>query len=380
MMNWRVALSDIDLGTSEMEAVMDVLSSRWLSMGAITQAFEQEFASAHGVPEAIAVSSGTAALHIAALLMELGPDDEVIVPSLSFVASAAVVALSGARPVFADVKGSDDLTIDPHDVARLITSRTRAIVVMHYGGYAADMAALLALARQHDVLIIEDAAHAPLVCSKAGMLGTVGDIGCFSFFATKNMTTGEGGMLVLRDPELRRKARLLRSHCMTTTSWDKHKGRSSSYDVIGAGLNYRPTDIAAAMGRVQLTKLPQARQRRQELVRQYRSLLSEEPDIGLPFHQREHESAHHLFPILLPPGVVREDFQHRLAEEGIQSSVHYPPTHLFEYYRHHNGSSYRSLPVTEDIAAREVSLPLHACLTEEQVDWIARTVLRRLKR
>lgn len=373
-MDWRVVLFDVDIGDEEIAAVVQVLHSGWLSMGAVTAAFEQAFADAHEVPSAVAVSSGTAALHLAALALGLGPGDEVIMPSLTFVASAATVLLTGARPVFADIKGPHDLTLDPEDVAQRITPRTRAIVAMHYGGYAADMAALAALARQHDLRLIEDAAHAPQVRTAQGMLGTLGDIGCFSFFSTKNMTTGEGGMVVARDPDMLSRMRAMRAHCMTASSWDKHHGRASGYDVDGVGLNYRPTDISSALGRVQLGKLRTDRERRTALVQQYRTLLADVPELELPFTDRDGDSAHHLFPVLLLDGLERSVLQEQLKAAGIQSSVHYPPIHLFSYYRRQCGGQPGSLPRTEDVAARLVSLPLHVRMTEQQVELVARTV------
>jgi dTDP-4-amino-4,6-dideoxygalactose transaminase len=378
--NWQVVLFDIDLNEAEIQAVTAVLTSRWIAMGAITAAFEDEFAAALGVSQAVAVSSGTAALHLAVQALGLGPSDEVIVPSLSFVASAATVALTGARPVFAEVCGAHNLTLDPADVARRITPRTRAIVAMHYGGYPADMVALQALARRHGLALIEDAAHAPVVRTPQGMLGTIGDIGCFSFFATKNIAMGEGGMVVARDEALLRRIRAMRAHCMTSSSWDKHHGRASSYDVNGLGLNYRPTDIGAAIGRVQLTKLHADRQQRHRLIKTYMDQLQGIPGIRLPFSDYAGDSAYHLLPIILAPEMSRELLQHELKGAGIQSSVHYPPTHLFSYYR--DVYQYRDgdLPVTEAVAAREVSLPLHVRMTADQVLFVTQTIRRIMER
>ena len=373
-MQWNVPLFDIHIDQTDIEAVTQVLASRWLSMGAITRLFEQEFAEQLHCQDAVAVSSGTAALHLAVMALDLGVDDEVIIPSLSFVASAAVVALAGARPVFAEVKSSQDLTIDPEHVAELITPRTRALVVMHYGGYSANMEALLALAHKHGLVVIEDAAHAPIVQGSQGMLGTLSDIGCFSFFSTKNMTTGEGGMIVARDPEMLSKIRMLRSHCMTTSSWEKHKGRASSYDVTGFGLNYRTTDIASALGRVQLQKLAQDRQRRRELVQIYQNQLAQLPEVVIPFANWEGDSAYHLFVIILPKSIQRSMLQAQLKERGIQSSVHYPPTHLFSIYQQNYGYRAGSLPLTENIAERILTLPLHVNLTHEQTYYVADTV------
>lgn len=368
---WRVTLSDLVIDESEVEAVASVLRSRWLSAGPVTRAFERDFAGVHGVDDAVAVSSGTAALHLAVLALGIGPGDEVIVPSLSFVSAAAVVALSGGTPVFADVKDACDLTIDPADVERRVTPRTKAIVAMHFGGFAADMDGILAVARRHGLAVIEDAAHAPGVRTPAGALGTIGDIGCFSFFATKNVATGEGGMVVARDPSVLAKIRTLRSHCMTTTSWDKQQGRPAGYDVTGLGLNYRPTEMSSALGRVQLARLPFDRRRRADLTTRYRRLLAELPGVDLPFFGHHGDSAYHLMPMLLPPGVERDCFQETLKAHRIQSSVHYPVSHLFSHYRETYGYGPGDLPVSEDVAAREVSLPLHARMRESDVDLVS---------
>ncbi|HEX8582660.1 MAG TPA: DegT/DnrJ/EryC1/StrS family aminotransferase [Acidimicrobiales bacterium] len=369
--DWRVTLSDLVIDENEVEAVAAVLRSRWLSAGPVTRAFEREFAAVHGVEDAVAVSSGTAALHLAMLALGIGPGDEVIVPSLSFVSAAAVVALCGGTPVFADVADTCDLTVDPADVARRVTPRTKAIVAMHFGGFAADMDGILAVARRHGLAVVEDAAHAPGVRTGAGALGTIGDIGCFSFFATKNVATGEGGMVVARDPSVLARIRQLRSHCMTTSSWDKQQGRPAGYDVVGLGLNYRPTEMSSALGRVQLSRLPDDRRRRCDLTTRYRRLLAELPGVDLPFFHRTGDSAYHLMPLLLPDGVDRECFQEQLKRHRIQSSVHYPPSHLFSHYQAAYGYQPGDLPVTEDVAAREVTLPLHARMRESDVDLVA---------
>lgn len=378
--DWRVTLADIVVDETEIEAVAAVLRSRWLSAGPVTRAFEEDFAELHGAADAVAVSSGTAALHLAVLALGIGPGDEVIVPSLSFVAGAAVVALQGATPVFADIRHDCDPTIDPADVERRITPRTRAIMATHFGGFAADLAGIKAVAERHGLAVIEDAAHAPGVRGPLGALGTVGDVGCFSFFATKNVTTGEGGMVLARDPQVLARVRALRSHCMTTSSWDKQQGRPAGYDVVGLGLNYRPTEVSSAMGRVQLDRLPADRVRRRDLTTRYRRLLAELPGADLPFFAYEGDSAYHLMPLLLPSGVDREAFQAYLRDHRIQSSVHYPPSHLFSHYRSTYGCAPGDLPVTEDVAAREVSLPLHARMNEADVDLVAGTAAIALAR
>jgi dTDP-4-amino-4,6-dideoxygalactose transaminase len=230
-MNWRVPLSDIDFDVEEEQAVLEVVRSRWLSMGAVTHEFEGEFAAFTGAKHALAVTNGTAALHLACLAAGLGPGDEVIVPSLTFVATANAVRYTGAEPVFADIESLDWLTIAPAAIEACITPRTRAILVMHYAGYACDMPAILEIAGRHNLSVLEDAAHA--VGSELGgrRLGTWGSIGCYSFFSNKNMTTGEGGMLVTEDDALAERLRVLRSHGMTSLSWDRHQGHAWSCPV-----------------------------------------------------------------------------------------------------------------------------------------------------
>jgi len=377
-MNWRVVLFDLTVGQEEIDAVTNVLRSRWLAMGQETKEFELAFAATLGVDEAVAVSSGTAALHIAALSLGLGQGDEVIVPSLSFVATASTVAMTGARPLFADIQGMHDLTIDPDEIVRLVTPHTKAIIVMHYGGFPANMAAVLKIAREHRLKVIEDAAHSPLVQTPQGMLGTLGDIGCFSFFATKNITMGEGGMLVAKDPAVLQRARALRSHYMTSSSWDKQQGRDSEYDVKGLGFNYRPTDLAAAIGRAQLQKWTSDRRQRRLITQVYHHQLRSLPGIQLPYAGYTGDSAYHLLPIVLPPNCDRSMIQARLREAGIQSSVHYPPIHLFQYYQATYGCRPDMLIRTETVAARQLSLPIHARMQAADAEFVVQTLKQAL--
>lgn len=370
-----MTLADTVIGDEEIEAVSRVLRSGWLSSGPEVAAFEAEFAAALGVSRATAVSSGTAALHLALLALGVGPDDEVIVPSLTFVASASTVVLAGARPVFCDIRSESDLTLDPDHVARLLTPRTRAIVAMHYGGWSADLPALRDLADEAGVALVEDAAHAPILAGPGGMRGTVADVGCFSFFATKNLTTGEGGMVVARDPDLLDRARLLRSHAMTV-GWDRQKGRIGSYDVVDFGLNYRLTEVAAAIGRVQLTRLGTDRASRGAVDASYRRSLAALP-LRTPFDATL-PSAHHLFPVILAPGADRDRVQRMLAEARVQTSVHFPPVHLFSAYRRRFGTGEGDLPRTEHIASRLLSLPLHANLMAADVELVVEALGRAL--
>ena len=373
-------VADATVGAAEADAVLEVLRSRWLSAGARTRAFEQEFARALGVPDAVAVSSGTAALHLAMLALGISAGDEVIMPSLSFVGAAEVVALAGAVPVFADVRSERDLTVDPGDVSRLVTSRTKAIVAMHYGGFPADLVRLRAIADHHGVALVEDAAHAPVVRAGDRTVGAVGDLGCFSFHAAKNITTGEGGMVVGSDAGLLARVRAMRSHCLSVTTEDRMRTGEAHYDVTGVGLNYRPTEISSALGRVQLAKLADDRARRRAVCASYRAALRDHPDVVVPFADRVGDSAHHLFVILVPPGVRRDRLRAGLAAEGIQTSVHYPPTHLFSFYRRTFASARRPLPVTERVAPRLLTLPMHARMSDDDAVLVGRAVTSLLDR
>ncbi|MBN2117187.1 MAG: DegT/DnrJ/EryC1/StrS family aminotransferase [Anaerolineales bacterium] len=372
-MNWRVPLADIDFGPEEEAAVIGVLRSRWLSMGSVTQEFQQEFAAFTGAKHCLAVANGTAALHLACLALGAGPGDEVIVPSLTFVATANAVRYTGAVPVFADIESLDWLTISPAAIEACITERTRAILVMHYAGFACNMPAILEIARRHQLKVIEDAAHAIGSELEGRMLGTWGDIGCYSFFPNKNMTTGEGGMLATDDDALAERLRILRSHGMTSLSWDRHQGRASTYDVVDLGYNYRIDEMRSALGRVQLKKLSSNNQRRKHLTTLYRELLAElAPDLHIPFHERRGAPCYHIMPVLLPAGADRFRFMEGMKAEGVQTSIHYPPVHQFHIYQQDGFRGRNALTLTEEAAEREVTLPLYPTMQDEQVEWVAR--------
>jgi dTDP-4-amino-4,6-dideoxygalactose transaminase len=378
-MNWRIPLADLDFGAEEEAAVLDVLRRRWLTMGAVTTQFEEEFAALVGVPHALAVTNCTAALHLAGVALGWQAGDEIIVPSLTFVATANAVRYTGATPVFADVSGFSDFGLSPDDLAAKITPRTKAIIVMHYGGYACDMPRIMEIARQHGLDVVEDAAHAPDAWLDGRALGTWGTIGCYSFFSNKNMTTGEGGMMVTTDAAVAEKLRLLRSHGMTTLTWDRHRGHAFSYDVIAPGYNYRIDEIRAALGRVQLGKLAANNERRRMLDQVYiNALQAEVPDLTVPYSNHPSVSACHIRPVLLPPGADRQLFMERLKERGIQTSIHYPPVHQFQYYQASVNGNAPSLPLTEEIARREVTLPLYPGMTPGDVEMVISAVAEAL--
>ncbi|MEJ5223392.1 MAG: DegT/DnrJ/EryC1/StrS family aminotransferase [Anaerolineales bacterium] len=365
-MTWRIPLSDISFGPEEMQAVQEVLQSGWLTMGNVTQDFETAFAQYTGAKYALAVTNCTAGLHMACLAVGLKPGDEAIVPALTFVATANAVRYTGATPVFADITSENNLNISVESIEACITERTRAIIVVHYGGYACDMPRIMDLAHKHGLKVIEDAAHAAGAWLDERHLGTWGDIGCYSFFSNKNMTTGEGGMVTTNDDALREKLRLLRSHGMTSLTWDRHKGHAWSYDVVELGYNYRIDEIRAALGNAQLKKLDGFNARRRELVKCYRDALQElVPDVVVPFEAHPGVTAAHIMPILLPEGVERRVFMERMKTEGIQTSIHYPPIHHFSAYSPQY--AYLELPLTDSVVKREVTLPLYPKLSEDDV-------------
>ena len=370
-MDWRVPLADVNLGPEELEAVSAVIRSGWLTMGSVTQAFEQEYAQSTGSLHALAVTNATAALHLACLALGIGPGDEVILPSLTFVASANAIGYTGAMPVFADIESPDWLCLSPRAVEAAITEKTKAIMVVHYAGYACDMPAILEIARQHKLSVIEDAAHAVGASLDGKALGTWGSVGCFSFFGNKNLTTAEGGMLVTDDPEIAQKVRVLRSHGMTTLTWDRFKGHASTYDVVAQGYNYRMDELRSALGREQLKRIPAGNARRGELLNLYRELLGQEvPAIRVPFTQERGQSSYHIMPVLLPSGADKHAFMERMKAQGIQTSWHYPPAHRFSVYKDAYASRPNPLPVTDEVAQREVTLPLYPTMTDEQVAWV----------
>jgi dTDP-4-amino-4,6-dideoxygalactose transaminase len=375
---WRVPLSDIRVDAELLEAGGEALASGWWSMGPRVERFEEAFAEFTGARHALAVSNGTAALHLALLALGCGPGDEVVLPSLNFVAAANSVAAVGATPVFCDILGADDLNLDPADLEAALGPRTKAVILLHYGGYACDVERVLAVAARRGVAVIEDAAHGLGARWNGRALGTVGAIGCFSFFSNKNMPVGEGGAVVTDDDELAASIRLLRSHGMTTLTWERHKGHASGYDVVRAGFNYRFDELRAAVALVQLGRLESANEARRRHAAQYRAALDGREQISLPFSgdERQASSAHHLAVAILPAGVSRAEVRARMQEDGIQTSVHYPPIHTFSLY---SAGVARPLPRTDGLGARILTLPLYPHLSEEQVGLVCESLLRGIR-
>jgi dTDP-4-amino-4,6-dideoxygalactose transaminase len=372
---WKIPLADVTLRPELADAAAGVVASGWWSMGPKVAEFEAAFADALEARHALAVSNGTAALHLALLAIDCGPGDEVILPSLTFVAAANMIRRVGATPVFCDIVGGGDLNLDPEDVNRAVSPATKAVLVLHYGGFACDMDSVLEIARTNGIRVIEDSAHAPGSRWNGRSCGTIGDIGCFSFFSNKNLAIGEGGMVTTDDDELADRLRLLRSHGMTTLTWDRHRGHASTYDVVVPGLNYRLDEIRAAMGLVQLRFLSEENTARARLARLYGEALDGVNGFAMAFSDRlgDTSSAHHLAVALVPDAASRDRIRAELVERRIQTSVHYPPIHGFSAYRDLEPS--RSLPRTDDAAGRLLTLPLFARMTDEQLRLVVDALL-----
>lgn len=366
-------VSEPSLGRSEKAALAKVIDSGWITMGDRVRAFEQAFAETHQVADAVAVSSCTTGLHLAMEALGIGPRDEVLVPSLTFVATANSVVYAGATPVFVDIESLDVPLISRADAAAKCTARTKAVVVMHYGGYLVDGAAWREFARERGLYLIEDAAHA------AGLdrPGVFGDAAVFSFFGNKNMTTAEGGMVVARDEGVLAKVRQMRSHGITSGTVQRLASHVVTYDVTMLGYNYRMDELRASIGLVQLKNLKRWNDKRRALTNTYRRLLAQHcSGVAVPFSQPRASSCH-ILPVLLPEGVDRQVVVGRMWDAGIQTSMHYPPIHKFSWYRARFPSL--RLPRTEEYCRRELTLPLHPKLTDLDVDLIVRALARALK-
>lgn len=378
-MDWKVQLFKLNFDHREPEAVAEVLKGGWITMGQKTLDFEAAYARQLGEgARCLAVSNGTAALHIGVLALGVGPGDEVIAPGLTFIADLNVVKMSGAEPVVVDVKDvNSDWAMDPADIEAKITPRTKAVMIVHYAGYACDMDAICAICKKHNLPLIEDCAHAPGGEYKGRKLGTFGDVSCWSFFTNKNLSVGEGGMVVTRSDELYQKCKNLRSHGMTVASFDRMKGRASTYDVAEPGLNYRIDEMRAALGLVQLDKLPAANAQRKVLTERYFANLDSEAKVTIPFrHFDRGTPTYHIMPILLAEGVDRQAVIAKLTEQGVQASVHYPFIPGFTAYQGVKGGEILSKAMI--ISERELTLPLYPTMTIEQVDYVCESLKKAL--
>ncbi|MFC1812450.1 DegT/DnrJ/EryC1/StrS family aminotransferase [Thermodesulfobacteriota bacterium] len=413
-MNWKIPLSDIDFGPEEEEAVLRVLRSKWLTMGSETEAFEKEFAEHIGVRHAIAVSNGTAALHLSMLALDIGPGDAVIQPAVNFVAAANMTTAVGATPVFTDIISMEEPTISPDSIRDRLNAlsssdaaKPKAIVVMHYGGYPCRMDEIKTICDEHNLVLIEDACHGiggaynQKKLSKNGnqtndkdtfpLLGSIGDAGCFSFFSNKNLATGEGGMVATNQDDIADKIRLLRSHGMTTLTWERYRGHAATYDVSCHGYNYRSDEIRSAIGCEQLKKLENNNDRRRELTSLYWKYLEPIIDKGwaLPFRSefssalnsdsqlpKNHASgipSCHLLPIVAPDPGVRWQCAEQLKKSGIQTSLHYPLIPGFSAFE--RNSHYSKIDMASDFCNRVITLPLYPTMRESDVSFVAEQLI-----
>ncbi|HVO23193.1 MAG TPA: DegT/DnrJ/EryC1/StrS aminotransferase family protein [Candidatus Margulisiibacteriota bacterium] len=363
-----------DIGDEEIAAVVHTLRSGWLTVGPQTQEFEQQFARTVGAAHAVAVSSCTAALHLALDALDIEPGDEVITSTLTFAATGATIVHSGARPVLADCT-RDTLNIDPADVARKVTPRTRAVVPVHFAGQPAPMDELLEIARQHRLKIVEDAAHALPASYHGRSIGTIGDLTAFSFYATKNLTTGEGGMLTLTDGALADRLRTRRLHGMSRDAWRRYSAQGSwRYDVSYPGFKYNMTDIAASMGLVQLQRLPALHRRRQAIVALYDALLRDRPELEPLAVLPNVQHAWHLYVVRIRPERLRIDRDtliEQLKAQGVATAVHFIPLHLHSFYRDAFGYRPQDFPVASAAAETILSLPLFTLMSDDDVRYVA---------
>jgi dTDP-4-amino-4,6-dideoxygalactose transaminase len=365
---WAIPLTDVRPDADVLEAVVDVVSSGWWSMGPRVGAFEEAFADLCGTSNALAVANGTAALQLALAAIGCRPGDEVVLPSLNFVAAANAVVLAGATPVFCDIVGERNLNLDPVDLESKLGPRTTAVIVLHYSGQPCDMDAVLATCRGRDIRVIEDAAHAIAATYHGRPAGSLGDVGCFSLFSNKNLPVGEGGVVVTSDQDLAARLRLLRSHGMTTLTWDRHRGHADTYDVVTPGFNFRMDEIHAAIGLAEMRRLPDWNERRAAFVSRYRAELDGRfgVDIAMP-EQPGITSAHHLAVAVFASAEARAAAAAELKTRRIQTSVHYPPIHRFSAYRRPG----INLPRTEGVASRLLTLPLYPHMPEDAVAAVA---------
>ncbi len=363
-----------DIGEAEIAAVVETLRSGWLTTGPKVRAFETAFAEYIGVPHAVAVNSCTAALHLALDAIGLREGDEVLVPTMTFAATAEVVSYFRARPVLVDCL-PDTLNIDPARVEEAITPRTRAIILVHYAGHACDMDAIVEIARRRGLFVIEDAAHALPAGYKGRKVGTLGDIACFSFYATKTLCTGEGGMLVTAN--FAERARIMSLHGISKDAWKKYSADGSwYYEILQPGFKYNVTDIAAALGLVQLSRCDQMREQRCRVARIYDAEFKHSPQIETPAVYPDVQHSRHLYPIRLNLERLRFDrarFIDLMRERGIGVSVHFIPLHLYPYYRDKFGYRPEDLPNASDAYSRIISLPIYPAMSDRDAQFVART-------
>lgn len=368
-----------DLTAEEQEAVHGVLRRGWLTRGPECAAFEQEFCEFVQASQALMVSSCTAALHLALLVQDIGPGDEVILPSLTFSATAHVVVQCGATPIFAEI---DPITycLDPSHAESLITPRTKALMPVHFGGHPADLKRLRGIADRHGLALIEDAAHGLAAAIDGVRIGALPSTACFSFYSTKNITTAEGGMLVMADANRLKRAERLSRHGMDNDAWARQQGEAPEwrYVVDEIGYKYNANDLLAALGRIQLKRLPGMQEKRAQAWSFYQEMFADDDRLAPPQTTPGMTHAMHLYVLRLLEdcGNRRDEIVTTLRSKGIGATVHYDPVHLQPVYQKRFGTRKGQLPVTEEIAANILSLPMHSRMTDQQTNRVSCELLR----
>lgn len=369
------------LDEREAEAVTKALASGWITTGPLCRELETAFATRFGSPAALGVNSCTAAMHIALATLGIGPGDEVITTPMTFVSTVNVIELVGATPVLADVE-SDTLNIAPSEIAKKVTPRTKAIMPVHYAGHPADLDAIGEIASSHHLTVVEDAAHAVAAKYKGRWIGSGNNPVAFSFYATKNMTTGEGGMLT-GTPEFLERARVLSLHGMSHDAWNRYSKEGNwYYEIVAPGFKYNMTDIAAAIGLVQLEKLDGMQARRRAIAQRYTAAFADSEALQCPTEHADVLHSWYLYVLRLNLNTLtidRAQFIEELKARNIGSSVHFIPIHVHPYYRDKYGYKPSDYPVAYENYQRIISLPMSAKHTDQDIDDVIEAVLEIVK-
>jgi perosamine synthetase len=370
------------LDEDDIQAVVEVLRSDWLTTGPKVREFEEAFAEYVGAKYAVAVSSGTAALHTAMYALDIGPGDEVIVPAMTFVATANSVVFQGGTPIFADVD-PDTLLLDPNQAQAKITKSTKAIICVDYAGQPCEYDAFRKIAKKDGLRLVDDACHALGAAYKGNPVGSLADLNVFSFHPVKHITTGEGGMVTTDDPELANRMRVFRNHGITADHRQRELQGSWYYEMVDLGYNYRMTDFQCALGLSQLRKLKKWVERRQEIAQRYDEAFAGMQDLESLGLRNNVSHAYHLYVVRLDLdhlSVNRETFFRALRDEGIGVNVHYIPVHLHPFYRERFGTGPGLCPVAETAYERLISLPIYPAMSDGDLDTVIKTVKKVVKR
>ena len=373
----KIPFHKAELSNEEIEAAAEVIRSGWLTMGEKTFEFERRFSEYTGALNSIAVNSCTAALHLALKAAGIKSGDEVIVPAMTFIATWEIVTYFGAIPVLCDVN-KDNFLLSTSDFEKKITPRTKAVIPVHYGGESCDMDVIMDIAHRHNIIVIEDAAHALPTRYKNRMVGTIGDITCFSFYATKTITTGEGGMITTENTEWADRMKRLRLHGITKDAWNRYSDKGSwEYDVSEAGYKYNITDIASAIGVEQLKKSDELNRSRRSIALKYNAVFKKSDLLDLWNVRDEVECSWHLYPVKINLNALeidRNEFIVKLKKNEIGTSVHYIPLYRFSVFNE-SGYTEKDFPGCEDIFSREVSLPIYPGMTDLEIDYVIENVM-----